>query len=74
MSDNGGSSIPEPPSIRTLIQIQLNTDGAISINGPINDKVLFLGLLEVAKDRVLEHHRKMSPRSTGIIPITKKIE
>jgi hypothetical protein len=47
-----------------MIEIKISCDdtGAVAITGPIENKVVVLGLLEVAKEAVLDHHRKAAAR------------
>lgn len=42
-------------NVRAQIVIHLLTDGSVQVNGPINDKVLCFGLLEVAKITIANH-------------------
>lgn len=49
-----------------VISLNLETNN-ISIQGPINDKVLAYGMLEFARDAIFEHHKKLE--KTAIIPV-----
>ena len=45
---------------KTTLVITLNLEtNNISIQGPINDKVLAYGMLEFARDAIFEHHKKL---------------
>jgi hypothetical protein len=38
-----------------VLTIMVDKNGSLSVTGPINDKILSLGLLEMAKNIVLNH-------------------
>lgn len=44
------------------IVIAMTPDGQVSVNGPLENKVLMLGLLEIAKDLALKHKQEEAPR------------
>lgn len=49
--------------------ITINPDGSVSVNGPINDKVICYGMLEAAKDAIREHHARLAiANADRIIP------
>lgn len=48
------------------LSIRIDEKGLISVHGPVNDKILCLGLLEIAKKIVLES--KEQPQPNIIIP------
>lgn len=53
------------------IVISMTQDGQVSVNGPLENKVLMLGLLEIAKDLVLKHKPEEAPRvirPVGVVP------
>jgi len=52
MSKKNGKE-KQPPQVRSQITITLFEDGQIQVNGPLNDRILFYGMLEVARDSVL---------------------
>jgi len=56
-AEKGPEEVKEPktggPEDPIFIQITMHPGGAIHIHGPAGNPVLFLGLLEVAKQRVL---------------------
>lgn len=43
---------------------------AVSVNGPIDNKVVAFGMLEAAKDAIIEYHRekKNKIQPVGIMP------
>ena len=47
---------PQPP--RAQLLIVLNHDGTIGVSGPIDNKLLSLGMIECAKEAIIEHIRK----------------
>jgi len=47
-------------------------DGQITVNGPINDKILCFGMLEAAKDAVRTHIEKPGPAL--IVPVSPIVE
>lgn len=49
------------------IIIERTDEGQVTINGPINDKILCYGLLETAKDAVREYND--SQRKSIITPV-----
>lgn len=49
------------------ITIILSDQGLVSVNGPLENKLLMFGLLEIAKETVIDHNHK---RQSGIIPAT----
>jgi hypothetical protein len=40
-----------------VLTIILNEAGELGVNGPIDNKMLSYGMLEVAKEAIAEHHR-----------------
>lgn len=44
------------------LKIMQDDAGQISISGPIENKLLCYGLLEVARDGIAEHHRQAAQR------------
>ena len=58
--DNLGDVKPE-----IVLTITLSPSGLISVNGPIQDKVLAYGMLEYAKDAIYDHHVKVSAKANG---------
>ena len=46
---------PEEVSV-AKIEIELFADNHISLNGPINDRIVFYGMLQMAHDAVFEAH------------------
>lgn len=48
---------------RTIqIRLTLGPDGNLSIEGPTQDRLLFLGVLELARDAVNHHHHESQKR------------
>lgn len=54
MNNHGEDLTPKEAQQMQLI-ITVKPNGSISVEGPINDKVLCYGLLEAAKDAVKQH-------------------
>jgi len=46
--------------IKDVIRIGTDETGKVFLNGPMNDKIFCLGLLEIAKQIVIEHGKKES--------------
>lgn len=44
------------------IVITMTPDGQVSMTGPLENKVLVLGLLEIAKDLALRHKPEEAPK------------
>ena len=40
-----------------ILKITLKEDGNIDVNGPLHNKVLCLGMMEIAKDLVLKYRQ-----------------
>ncbi len=55
------------------VTITMDDSGAVNVNGPLDNRVLLYGLLELAKDTVQrwndEHERKVQP--VTLMPPTK---
>ena len=49
--------IPTPftPTVRWALTITVTLEGALNVNGPLQDKMLCYGLLEMAKDAIRAH-------------------
>ncbi len=50
------------------ITITRTQQGQISIHGPMQDRILMLGLLEIAKDLVTDWHKKQANSSAIVAP------
>lgn len=50
------------PNPVAQLAIVLFDNGSIAVNGPIDNKLLALGLLEIAKDTVIKHCDKADKR------------
>lgn len=48
----------EQPVQLPKLEISMNDDGSISVNGPIANKALCYGLLGMARDALFEYHLK----------------
>lgn len=44
------------PNVVARLEIILNDEGQVLVNGPIEDRLLCYGLLGVAKDSLKDHH------------------
>lgn len=51
MSQDKGNGVAQE-SVQLGIKIQLTSDGKVLVTGPIQNKILMLGMLECAKDIV----------------------
>lgn len=47
-----------------VLTITINEQGQLNVSGPINNKLLAYGMLELAKECVAEHHRQ---QASGIV-------
>lgn len=56
------------PKITGQITITLFEGGEFKVHGPMNNKVLFLGMLEFAKATALREEKKIQPASGFFIP------
>lgn len=68
---NGGVPPVEPQPVE-VIQIVLLDNGSVQVNGNFKNKVQFLGLLDLAREMMLDSHRNKP--SNGIIPIRREIQ
>jgi hypothetical protein len=66
---NGETKIPGLTAPVTLpmpqgpfLLITLNQSGSVSVNGVVNDRILSLGLLELAKEAIADHHKAAAKR------------
>ena len=56
------------------LTIQLDPDThSIRVQGAVDDKLLALGMLEVAKETILDHHKRklaarVEPATPGMVP------
>ena len=55
----------QPQQQRPKLIIEVLEDGRVNVNGPINDKVLCYGLLEVARDAIYEYGLRASANKSG---------
>lgn len=56
---------PMPP---ITFAITRNPDGSISINGPIQDKMLCYGLIEMGRDAVRTYHEQANKTAIQVVP------
>lgn len=67
----------EPSTQSVILTIIMNPDGTIRVDGPINNKVLSYGMLDLAKDAIFEHHMKLiqskliKPNGHGIMDFVR---
>lgn len=59
------------PQIAVKLEIALFANGSVGVNGPIHDKILSFGLLEMAKDAVREHHQNQQREHAKNIVIAR---
>lgn len=51
-----------------VLELVLHPNGNVSITGPIQNKVLCYGILEAARDAVLEwHHAQLAARKPVVV-------
>lgn len=75
MSAGNGATPPVPPQPdapqeRVRITISLMADGSILLMAPHEDKILCLGMLNIAQEMVLERHRQ-NDRENKIKPVRR---
>lgn len=44
----------------------MDANNQVQVTGPIENKLVFLGLLEIAKETALEYHRKAAARTVQL--------
>lgn len=59
------------PNVLQQIQITLTDDGQVAVNGPLENKMLFYGLIEVAKETCYDYNkqaeRRIQPAPMGLV-------
>lgn len=50
------------------LTLTLHDDGQLQLDGPLHDKILCFGLLEVAKDAIRSHQAKPRVQPVSVIP------
>jgi len=45
-------------AVKIQLTITVDDNGRPNVSGPIHDKLLCYGLLEIAKETIAEHHRR----------------
>ena len=58
--EQAAAAEPEGPAIAQRIVITMFADHQVRVTGPLQDQVLMLGLLEVAKHACIEHVRQLA--------------
>lgn len=51
---------PEPSDVIAVLTITMDRTGNVNVNGPIENRVLCYGLLEIAKDTLFEFAQKQN--------------
>lgn len=70
MSQNGKGELPVIPGVNApaptlpmpagpYLLIQLNQNGGVQVQGVIGDRIMCLGLLELAKEALAKHHEQL---------------
>lgn len=65
----------QPQSIVAQLVIVLNADGTLGVNGPIENKMLVYGMLEMAKDAIRDFNTQAAkkiielPAGTTLRPV-----
>lgn len=65
------------PNIVITFTINMYDNGQVDVSGPVENKVLCYGLLEVARDAIAEHAKKaaeqriVTPGPAGLSLVTK---
>ena len=49
---------PQQPEATATLTITMTTAGQVSVNGPIENRLLCYGLLEIARDTIVEFNKK----------------
>lgn len=64
MADPQQPDVPEAVegTVTATIMITMTSDGKINVNGPLENKLLMLGLLEIAKDTTLKYNDQIQKR------------
>ena len=50
------------------VRILVNDEGGLSVQGPIDNKLMIIGILEVAKDAVYTYHREQKDKKVQLAP------
>ena len=56
------------PTVVAQLVIALTAEGQVLVNGPLDNKLLALGMLECAKDAVLKHCDAAEKRAVILAP------
>jgi hypothetical protein len=60
------------PEAQVQLVIMMTADGRVGVQGPIDNKMLCYGLLEVAKEAIHDHHvekaRLVQPARLSMVP------
>jgi hypothetical protein len=54
--ENGADTPQHPQVTGAVINIILHPGGRLQVNGPVHDKLLCFGMLEAAKQAIIESH------------------
>lgn len=54
----GGAPTPEPRIVRIVLEFNLDTGGLDLKEGPFTNRVMFYGIMDLAKDALLKHSMK----------------
>jgi len=60
----------QPQSIVAQLVIVLNADGTLGVNGPVENKMLVYGMLEMAKDAVRDFNKNSQKKIVELPPGT----
>ena len=52
------------------VTLTLRPDGQLDISGPTENRLVFLGMLELARDAVNQHHHEATAQQR-VVPITQ---
>ena len=58
----------------STITITLKTDGQVEVSGPLDNKILFFGMLEMAKGIAIERNMKSSGANLMVVPPLKGLK
>ena len=67
------SSVVETSKQSIKISMELFPDGRLELTGPYHSPVMFLGVLEIAKNLVHRHTAGNKPPKNIVIPTLKKL-
>lgn len=65
--------IPAPIQVVAKLEITFNVNGEVGVSGNIDNKALCYSMLEIAKDAIRDHHRKLQEGLKVALPASADV-